>query len=77
MFDNLQIGTDWEQFTNIFVLDIVLICVLDPNPPKPFVVMWGIGRHEFHIVLYFLCNFHQKFIFSDMGQCPFETDGGC
>ena len=30
-FGNPQIGKGWGQFIKIFVLDIALICSLDPN----------------------------------------------
>ena len=51
MLFNLQIGKDRRQLTNIFVFDIALFCVLDPNP-NPFVVIWEKGKHEFPAVLY-------------------------
>ena len=57
MFGNLKIGKGWRQFTNIFGPDTALYYALDPNP-QPFVVMWGIGKHEFHAVFYISCNFH-------------------
>ena len=76
MFGNLQIGKGWGQFTNIFVLDTALFCGLMSNS-KHLVVMWEIGKHEFHGALYILCSFHQKNFFSDMAQCPSPWDGGC
>ena len=65
MFGKFEIGKSWAQFTNIIVLDTELFCASDPNP-QPFVVMWGVGKHLFHAVLYISCNFHQTFIFNDI-----------
>ena len=51
-------GTVHETFFS----DTALFCTLDPNP-KPFVVMWGIRKHEIHAVLYISCNFHKTLFF--------------
>ena len=75
MFGNLPIGKGWGQFTKIFVSDIALFLHWTPTP-KPLVVMWGIRKTEFHVVLYSSYNFHKKIVFSDMDQCPSPGGGG-
>ena len=75
MFGNLPIGKVWGQFTSIFVIYIVFICALDPNP-QSFVVMWEIKK----IDIKQLCTFHAisiKIVFSDMVQCPSPWAGDC
>ena len=71
MFGNLLIGKGWGHFTYIFVFDVALFCALDPSLLQPFVVIWGIRKHEFHAVHYISCSFDQKPVFSHMTHYPF------
>ena len=43
MFGNLSIERGWEQFTNIFVLDITLVCALDTA------ICGDVGNQEAHV----------------------------